>query len=194
MVEYLLGDEMRNLYIDFDGVMFDTVTYAFLEMKRLGIDTTNQDEITNYFKKVDWNYLIDKAGVLNNSIQKIEKLIESKEFLLVEVATHRCSFNEGIIKTDDLKSRIHNLKVTTIPKKIEKHFALNAKGNILIDDAESKILGWIHDGGIGILFSNKVDHLIYPYELGDNPYFITNDLLDCIKVNDFYKEKSKIKK
>ena len=181
---------MRSLYIDFDGVLFDTITYAFLEMKKLGVDLSNDDAITDYFTKANWQELINSGGVLNDSIKKLEILIESSEFERVEVATHRCSYIEGVIKTNDLKSRIPNLKVTTIPRKIDKHFALKSENNILIDDAKSKVISWINDGGIGILFSQKVDHLIYPYELGDNPYYITNDLLDSLVVNSLYKEKT----
>lgn len=181
---------MRSLYVDYDGVLFDTITYAFLEMKRLGIDITNQDEITEYFKKVNWNYLIEQGGILNDSIQKLEILMDSQEFERVEVATHRCSYNEGVVKTNDLKTRIPNLKVTTIPKKIGKHYALKAQDNILIDDDKEKIINWINDGGIGILFSQKVDHLIRPYELGDNPYYITNNLLDTLLVNKIEKIKT----
>lgn len=181
---------MRCLYLDFDGVLFDTVKFAFAEMKNIGVNLKDDDAITEYFKKVDWNYLINNGGVLNNSIEKIKQLIDSNEFEIVEVATHRCTFQEGVIKTNDLKNRIPELKVTTIPKNIKKHHALNSRGNILIDDAKEKILTWIEDGGIGILFSQNVDHLIYPYELGDNNYFITNDLLDALTVNNLFKEKT----
>ena len=185
----ILGDNMRSLYVDFDGVLFDTITYAFLEMKRLGVDLSNDDAITEYFKYVDWKYLIEQGGVLNDSIKKLEFLIESNEFERVEVATHRCSYNEGVIKTNDLNNRLPKLKVTTIPKKIEKHYALKAEGNILIDDAKQKVIDWINDGGIGILFSQKVDHLIYPYEF-NNPYYITNNLLDALVVNKLESKKT----
>ena len=181
---------MRSLYIDFDGVLFDTVKVAFQEMERLGVDTSNQEEITEYFKNVDWKNLIEEAGVLNDSIKKLEILIKSNEFERVEIATHRCSYNEGVVKTDDLRSRIPDLKITTIPKKIEKHYALKAENNILIDDAEYKILSWINDGGIGILFSQDVDHLIMPYEQDNNPYYITNNLLDILVVNKLEKIKT----
>ncbi len=182
---------MRDLYIDFDGVTYDTVKLAFLEMKKLNIDLNNDDAITDYFKYVDWQYLINEAGILNDSIKKIKILIESNEFNIVQIATHRCSYQEGVIKTNELHRQLPILKVITIPKKIQKHHALNARGNILIDDAKDKIINWNKDGGIGILFSQNVDHLIYPYELFDNPYFITNDLLDALVINNLFKEKEK---
>lgn len=180
----------RNLYIDCDGVIFNTVNFAFLEMKRLGIDTTNQEAITNYFKMVNWYYLILMGGVLNDSLNKIKTLIESMEFNLVAVETHRCSYNEGVVKDDIFRRVLPDIKVISVPKKIKKQWAVKAEGNFLIDDALDKVLDWIEGGGIGILYSSKTDHLIYPYELENNQsYFITNNLLDLLIINNYYKDK-----
>ena len=184
-----LGDLMRDLYIDCDGVIFNTIKPAFNEMKKLGIDLKDQNKITEYFKYCDWNYLINTGGQINNSIEKIKILSDSNYFNSVNVATHRCSYIEGVIKTNIFKKLIPDVKIITIPKKIGKHFALPASNHILIDDAKSKVIDWINHGGIGILFSEDVDRLIYPNEQ-DNIYFITNDLLDIIKVNNYYKEKT----
>ena len=181
---------MRDLYIDCDGVIFNTIEIAFLEMKELGVDIKDQDAITNYFKECDWDKLITLGGTINDSIEKIKIIIEENSFNYVAVATHRCSYIEGVIKTNRFKELIPHLKIITIPKKIGKHFAIPANGNLLIDDALDKIIDWTNHGGIGILFSTKVDRLIYPYELGDNNYFITNNLLDSLIVNNLYKEKT----
>ena len=185
----------RNLYIDFDGVIFDTITFAFLEMEKLKIDIKDNEMVTDYFKKVNWYYLIEMGGIINDSLKKIETLNNSLEFDLVCVLTHRCSYQEGVIKEANLMEAISNLKVITVPKKIAKHHAVLARNNILIDDDLKKILGWIEDGGIGILFNQKVNTLIYPYELNqEQPYFITNDLLDILKVNEELKEKHYVKR
>jgi len=90
----------RDLYIDCDGVIFDTIKYAFNEMRRLGVDLSNDELITKYFKEVDWNNLITKSGIINNIINKINLLKESDVFDLVCVLTHRCSWNEGVIKDE----------------------------------------------------------------------------------------------
>ena len=185
----MLGDVMRDLYIDCDGVIFNTIKPAFKEMKEIGVDLKDQDAITEYFKYCDWNKLINIGGQINNSIDKIKILVDSNVFNTVNVATHRCSYIEGVVKTDVFKELIPNVKIITIPKKLGKHFALPANNHILIDDAKGKVIDWIHHGGIGILFSENVDRLIYPNEF-DNDYFITNDLLDVFKVNDYYKEKT----
>ncbi len=39
---------MRNLYIDFDGVIVDTLTKPYKKMKKIGIDINNQKEKQNY--------------------------------------------------------------------------------------------------------------------------------------------------
>ena len=181
---------MRDLYIDCDGVIFNTISIAFLEMKKQGVNIKNQVDIDNYFKYCDWNMLIEKGGIINDSIDKLKILIESNSFNSVSVATHRCSYVEGVIKTNKFKSLIPNLKIITIPKKIGKHFAVPVKNNILIDDALSKIEDWVDNGGIGILFTEKVNRLIYPNEMNNKNYFITNDLLDCLVVNNLYKERT----
>ena len=181
---------MRDLYIDCDGVIFNTIKPAFKEMKSLGVDLDNQDAITDYFRKCDWNKLIELGGPINNSIEKIKILYESNEFERVNVATHRCSYLEGVIKRNKFNNLIPHINIFTIPKDIPKQFALKAPGNILIDDAKRKIEEWVNDGGIGILFKQDVNGLIYPGELDNPNYFITNDLLDSLVVNNLYKEKT----
>ena len=180
---------MRDLYIDCDGVIFNTIKPAFKEMKEMGIDLNNQDAITEYFKNCDWHKLIHTGGQINNSIEKIKQLADSNVFNTVNVATHRCSYIEGVVKTEIFNELIPNVKIITIPKRLGKHFALPANNHILIDDAKSKVIDWIKHGGIGVLFSEDVNRLIYPQEF-NNDYFIINDLLDVIKVNDYYKEKT----
>lgn len=185
----------KYLYIDCDGVILDTVTYAFKEMKELGVDLTNQDAITNYFKNVNWQDLIDQGGILNNSLEKIMSLKDSQEFESVIVLTHRCSFNEGVVKTNNFNQKIPGVKVITVPKIIKKNFAVKPEGNFLIDDDIKKITDWVNDGGIGIWFNQDVNCLIYPFELNNNqPYFITNNLLDLLKINEYFNEKIYIKK
>ena len=180
---------MKDLYIDCDGVIFNTIKIAFLEMQELGVNIKDDDAITEYFKYCDWNKLIETGGIINDSIEKIKILAESESFNTVQIATHRCSYLEGVIKTEKFKKLLPNIKTVTIPKKIPKHYAVPAEGHILIDDAKHKIIDWVNAGGIGILFTEKVDHLIYPFESNNN-YFITNDLLDALVVNKLIKDKT----
>ena len=174
----------RDLFIDCDGVIFDTITYAFDEMKKFGIDIKNQDLITKYFKEVNWHDLIKNSGTINDSINKINYLKNCDIFNLVCVLTHRCSWDEGVVKDENFSHLTPKVKVITVPKKIAKQHAVNARGNILIDDDIKKINDWVLDGGIGVLFQKEIDTLIEPYILNNKQgYFITNDLLDLIEIN-----------
>ena len=185
---------MKDLYIDCDGVIFNTINIAFLEMKKIGVDLTNDDAITNYFRNCNWSKLIDEGGTINDSIEKIKIMIEEGCFDYIAVATHRCSYNEGLVKTNKFKELIPSLKIITIPKRIGKHHAIPVQNNILIDDALDKIINWVNHGGIGIYFRTDVNKLIYPGEVNNDNYFITNDLLDALVVNSLYKEKTYSKK
>ena len=56
-----------NLYIDCDGVIFDTINYAFQNMKKLGINTLNEESVFNYFKNANWANLLNESGQINDS-------------------------------------------------------------------------------------------------------------------------------
>ncbi len=175
----------RNLYIDCDGVIFDTIVIAFSDMELLGIDTKDDLMVTKYFQNIDWINLINRSGQINDSCKKIIELANSNIFNNVAVATHHCSYMEGEMKKVKFNEVLPNIQVFNIPKKIEKHFALKANKNILVDDSLKKITGWVKAGGIGVLFNKDVDTLIYP---NDTPYFITNDLSDLVLINDYINE------
>lgn len=173
----------RDLYIDCDGVIFDTMTNAFIEMEMLGIDTSDELAVTKYFQNVNWHELIQKSGQINDSIRKILLLKESNLFNNVAIATHHCSYLEGQTKSMKFQELMPSVQVINIPKKIPKHYAVNSHGNILVDDSRKKIVDWINDGGYGVLFKQDIDSLTYPTVT--NPYFIINDLMDLVLINEF---------
>ena len=173
----------RDLYIDCDGVIFDTITNAFIEMEMLGIDTSDELAITNYFQNVNWHELIQKSGQINDSIRKILLLKESNLFNNVAIATHHCSYLEGQVKSMEFQELMPSVQVFNIPKKIPKHYAVNSHGNILVDDSRKKIIDWINDGGYGVLFKQDINSLTYPTVT--KPYFTINDLMDLVLINEF---------
>ena len=173
----------RDLYIDCDGVIYDSVKEAFLEMKSLGIDTTNQDEITNYFRNCNWEKLLANTNILNDSINKINKLVDSWMFLNIHVLTHVSSFYEAIYKTELLEPQLDRVDVITLPINYQKEKIVNPVDNILVDDSRSKITAWIKAGGIGVLFRRDIEKLVMPFEISDNQdYFIISDLEDLLEI------------
>ena len=94
---------MIKLYLDFDGVILNTidVTYADLEKKNI----TDLDEIDEYYKNLDWFELIDNCEEINNSISNIKKIIKSNLYD-VNILTHIKTKSEIKAKEKYLKSKI----------------------------------------------------------------------------------------
>ena len=71
---------MRRLYIDFDGVVMDTIPSLYSALEKSGVDTSNQREIGIFFSTFDFRTIINDDFILNDSINCINKLIESNRF------------------------------------------------------------------------------------------------------------------
>ena len=186
-LNYLSNNNFKyDCYFDCDGVILNTIETSFKEMGLEVSDHTkkqkNEDIITNYYKNVNWKDLIDRSGEINDSYKKILLIKNSNIFDNIAVATHRHSYlGEGEVKKKILKENLDDITVFHIPVKLEKHYALKANHSILVDDSLRKITEWVNYSGYGVLFSQKVDKLIYPTPT--TPYFITSDLLDLIKID-----------
>ena len=190
-----------DCYFDCDGVLFDTIKVSFEELglnhKIENKDQKIQDMLTEYYKNVDWIDLINRSGEINDSLLKLNIIKTLNLFKNVAVATHRHSYlNEALSKKQVLNERVKGMTVFDIPFKIPKEVALNSIGNILVDDSRKKIVSWVNSGGIGVLFDQDINELILP--TNETPYFITNDLLDVLKIIylKYYlkKEKTLVKK
>ena len=91
---------MKNLYIDFDGVILDTITPVYNLAKKLNLDVKTQSkEIGLLYSKIDWETLIEESEELSNSINAIKKLKESKKFN-ISILTHINSLKEAKAKID----------------------------------------------------------------------------------------------
>ena len=144
--------EKIKLYLDFDGVIMDTIrlTYKMLDEKNL----QTQDEIRAFFRNIDWNNLLQVAPVLNDSINCIKKIIISGKFD-VTILTHVNSKQEGIEKINFIEERIKGLEVIPCPKEIEKCDYVNPLDCILVDDYSNNLKLWQEKGGIAIKFSDN---------------------------------------
>ena len=70
---------MRRLYIDFDGVVLDTipVLYEKLGIDKSGVDSGNQEEKIAKFANFDYRNVIQDKYILNDSVNCIKKLLKS---------------------------------------------------------------------------------------------------------------------
>ena len=106
-----------KLYLDFDGVILDTINVTYRQLKELNI--TNEEQKQDYYQKLDWHKLIKETDQIDNSIDRIKEIINSSLYD-VEILTHVNSEIEGEIKIDFIKDHLPNTKVITVPKSIEK--------------------------------------------------------------------------
>ena len=148
---------MRRLYIDFDGVVLNTIPMLYAALEASGANTKVEKEIARFFSTYDFDMVINDDNILNDSINCINKLIKSKKF---EVAflTHVNSLAEGICKINYLKTKFKdNVTIIITPKEISKTQMVHSKGAILVDDYSGNLTEWENAGGIAIRFSNELE-------------------------------------
>ena len=142
-----------ELYIDFDGVILDTLPPIYEKIKTLG-DNPATEEIDNIFLNYPWKDLINDKIIINDSIKCIQKLIESNKFN-ISILTHVCSLEEAIIKIKYIRKYFDDITIIPCPKKVSKTKMIHTKGSILVDDYSGNLKEWQETGGIPVKFSNK---------------------------------------
>lgn len=152
---------MKQLYIDFDGVILDTMTKTYEELKKEKIDFKDQEKVQEYFRNIDWKKLIEETSEINDSINEIKKICESKKFN-VYILTHVNSTNEMIEKIKYLHKNLPQVTVVSVPKEIPKTEVVNPSAAILIDDYSGNIKEWQKKLGIGIKFVKELEGSDYP--------------------------------
>ena len=152
---------MKQLYIDFDGVILDTMTKSYDELKKENIDIKDQEKVMEFFRNTDWKKLIDETEQINDSIYEIKKICDSKKFN-VYILTHINSTNEMIAKIKYLHKNLPQVTVVSVPKEIPKTEVVNPSAAILIDDYSGNIKEWQKKLGIGIKFVKELEGSDYP--------------------------------
>ena len=152
---------MKQLYIDFDGVILDTMTKSYDELKKENIDRYDEEKVREFFKNADWKKLIEETDEINDSINEIKKICDSKKFN-VYILTHVNSTNEMVEKIKYLHKKLPLVTVVSVPKEIPKTEVVNPSAAILIDDYSENIKEWQKKLGIGIKFVKELEGSDYP--------------------------------
>lgn len=149
----------KILYIDCDGVIFNTINEAYKMMEEEGLDHTNRELANQYFKDVDWHLLIGRAGILNDSIRKIKMIIKSNNFKDVKILTKLCgNETEELAKRIAFAKLLPGIEVITVALDESKAEVVCAKGDILVDDYFKNVNDWHNHNGIGILYDIENDN------------------------------------
>lgn len=142
----------KKIFIDFDGVIFDT-DKLIIEKKSHNSNISWNE----FFEKLDWFQLLNEAHIINNAIDYI---IESqKNSKQISILTKIHSLLEMEAKVKILRKYNVNIPVFFVPPHIKKsqiYFPEN--GEILIDDSFKNLVDWQRNGGESIYFNDKLDN------------------------------------
>ena len=142
---------MKNLYIDFDGVISDTIDVTYSMMEAKNVDKTDFESVTEFYQKLDWVSLLEVTPLINNSMEKIKKLIASGKFD-VTILTHVISQEEAVAKIKYVRKFLKEITIIPVPKAVSKTETVCAKDSILVDDYKGNLVEWESAGGIGVRF------------------------------------------
>ncbi len=151
---------MIRLYIDFDGVVMDSIPPLYDALEKSGVDVNKEEDIRNFFAHYDYNNVINDNLLLNDSVKCINKLIESKKFE-ISFLTHINSLAEGVVKVYYLRNHFKDISIIIVPKEISKTKVVHSEGAILVDDYSGNLREWEENGGIAIRFSKELESLGY---------------------------------
>lgn len=140
------------IYIDFDGVIYDTVTIILKKINDKKINLKN--DCTDFFSNLNWREILNTAKEINNSISSIKKL---QQFYNIKILTHVSSITEMEEKTKFIKEKLPDIEIIFVPKSIMKSQIAIPKNNMLIDDSYKNVDDWKENEGVGILF-DKTTH------------------------------------
>lgn len=147
---------MINLYIDFDGVIMNTIEVGYKKITDSG-NKINEQTCTEMFSNLDWKIFLNKeCSHINNSIECIQKIIDSNMFN-INILSHVNSLEEAIAKIEYIRKYFKDITFIPVPKKISKTKMVHTKNAILIDDFAGNLREWTKCGGIGVRFSEKLN-------------------------------------
>jgi len=106
-----------NLYIDFDGVILDTIPYLEKIMEENNVQEHEETRKRSIFANLNWDQIVKDTPQINDSIKCIEKLRESNKFNIA-VLTHVNSMQEAVAKINFLEEKLPDITKIIVPKTI----------------------------------------------------------------------------
>jgi len=146
---------MKNLYIDFDGVMMDTIRVTYDMLDRLEVDRNDPDKMKEFYSNLNWKQILTLTPIINDSFNKLKKIFQCNKFN-VAILTHVNSLDEAIAKINYIRKYFKDVTIIPVPREISKTRICLSKDAILIDDYSGNLREWEKEGGIGIQFSTDL--------------------------------------
>ncbi len=159
---------MEYLYIDFDGVIADTIKPTYEMMKCMGINLDDRDKVIEFYKQLNWYKLLETTEEINCAFKNIQKIRESKIYKNIFILTTVNSIEEMIAKSIFVRKRDRYISLISVPRGVDKNVIVNAENSVLIDDYSKNLILWQQSNGISIKFSDSEDkRFLTIYNLSD---------------------------
>lgn len=143
--------ENKKIFIDFDGVIFDTEE-RIIERKNLRKDL----EWNEFFNELDWFKLMEESKVINNAIEYILQAQENQKQIAILTKIHTLLEMEAKVRA--LRNRKVSVPILLVPPHIKKsEIYVPNNGEILIDDSLKNLVDWKQKGGEGIYFNENLN-------------------------------------
>ena len=152
---------MLNLYIDFDGVIMNTIEVSYRMMEEQNVDRSDYDAVGIFYRDANWEKLLSESKSINNSWECIKKVIDSNKFN-VAILTHVNSLTEIEEKVKIIRNHFRDITIISVPKSISKTEMLKAEGSVLVDDYVNNLVEWQEAGGYGVRFDLDMDGKGFP--------------------------------
>lgn len=147
---------MKNLYVDFDGVIVDTIAVTYDMLDRLEIDRSDFEKMSEFYYNLNWRQLLASTPIINDAFKCLKDLSECGKFN-VSILTHVNSLDEAVAKVNYIRKYCKDITIIPVPREIPKNKVLNATDAILVDDYSGNLIEWKKSGGIGIQFSRDLN-------------------------------------
>ena len=140
----------KKIFIDFDGVIFDTEKRVVDRKKQNPKMSWNE-----FFENLDWFQLLEESMVINNAIDYIlEGQSKSKQ---IAILTKIHTLVEMQAKVKALRSRGIEVPILFVPPHVKKsQVYLPNNEEILIDDSLKNLVDWKQNGGTSIYFNEEL--------------------------------------
>lgn len=146
---------MKNLYIDFDGVIMDTIRVTYDMLDRLEVDRKDNEKMSEFYANLNWKKLLMSTPIINDGFNCLKKVFYANKFN-VAILTHVNSLDEAVAKINYIRRYFKDITIIPVPREISKTQICLSKDAILIDDYSGNLKEWEKEGGIGVQFSTDL--------------------------------------
>lgn len=140
----------NKIFIDFDGVIFDTEKRIVEEKNKTPDISWNE-----FFENLNWFKLLEESQVINNAIDCI--LEGQSKGMQILILTKIHTLLEMQAKVLALRERKIEVPILFVPPHIKKsQIYLPNNREILVDDSIKNLIDWKKNGGTGIYFNEDL--------------------------------------